>query len=600
VTDLRLPPEATAIEDYALLGGMNTAALVSRQASIDWLCVPRFDSPACFAALLGEPKHGRWLLAPAGAPHSTRRRYRGETLVLESDFETDEGKVTVVDAMPPGSAGRTISLVRIVVGRDGRVPMRMELAIRFGYGLLIPWLEQVDGDLLAVSGPDALGLSTPVEVVEHDGAAEAAFTVSAGERVPFMLTWFRSHEQPPPHLDPEHLVGDTERWWRDWTGRCTYEGEWRDAVVRSLVTLRALTHEPTGGLVAAPTTSVPELVGGSRNWDYRFCWLRDATFTLAVMQQAGYAEEAFAWREWLVRTVAGDPRHMQIVYGPAGERHLTEWEADWLPGYERSAPVRIGNAAADQFQLDVYGEVADSQHRLVLEHGFRRGQEKVVAKILDFLESAWTKPDQGIWEMRSEPRHFTYSKVMAWVAFDRAVRLVEGCGLEGPVDRWRSVRDAIRAEVCSNGYDAERNTFVQSYGSREVDAALLRIPAVGFLPGDDPRVAGTVDAVRDELSAGDTLILRYLRGDSDGVGGGEGAFLACSFWLVDALALVGRHAEARGLFERLLALRNDVGLLSEEYDVENERLVGNFPQALSHLALVNSALLLGEKRRHHA
>jgi GH15 family glucan-1,4-alpha-glucosidase len=592
---------SSPIEDYALLGDMGTAALVSRAGSVDWLCVPRFDSAACFAGLLGQREHGRWLLAPSSTPQAIRRQYRDETLVLETDYETDQGSVTVVDAMPPGYAGQTVTLVRIVVGRSGRVPMRMELAIRLGYGLLTPWLEQVGPDLLAVSGPDALRLSTPVEVTEREGSAQAEFSVSEGQRVPFVLTWFPSHESAPPHLEPEHLVADTERWWRAWAERCTYEGEWREAVIRSLLTLRALTYEPTGGLVAAPTTSLPEQLGGGRNWDYRFCWLRDATFTLAAMHAAGYADEAFAWREWLVRTVAGDPTHMQIVYGPAGERHLTEWEADWLPGYEGSAPVRIGNAATAQFQLDVYGELADSQYRLVLERGFWPGQKKVIPRLLEFLESAWSQPDQGIWETRAKPRHFVYSKVMAWVAFDRAVKLVEKCGLDGPIDRWRSVRDRIHAEVCSNGFDAERNTFVQAYGAHELDASLLRIPAVGFLPADDPRVAGTVDAIQEELSDGDGLVMRYsraARGDIDGAEGGEGAFLACSFWLVDALHQIGRRDQARTLFEQLLALRNDVGLLAEEYDTAERRLVGNFPQALSHLGLVNSALLLSGHANH--
>jgi GH15 family glucan-1,4-alpha-glucosidase len=581
------------LEEYALLGDMSTAALLSRRGSLDWLCVPRFDSPACFAALLGDARHGRWLLAPADAPRSVRRRYRDETMVLETDYESDEGSVTVIEAMPPGDAGRHVTVVRIVVGRTGRMRMRTELAVRFGYGLLTPWLERnASGDLLAVSGPDALRLATPVELAEKDGAAVADFTVAEGERVPFVLTRFPAHDAAPHHLDAEHLVLDAEQWWRSWADRCTYQGEWREAVVRSLLTLRALTYQPTGGLVAAPTTSLPEALGGGRNWDYRFCWLRDATFTLAAMRAAGYTEEAYAWREWLIRTVAGDPTQMQIVYGPAGERHLVEWEARWLPGYEGSAPVRIGNGAAGQFQLDVYGEVADAQHRLVLEHGFRPGQEKVVAQLLDFLESGWREPDQGIWEMRSEPRHFTYSKVMAWVAFDRAVQLIERCGLDGPLERWQRDRAEIHREVCSQGYDSDRNTFVQAYGSSDLDAALLRIPTVGFLPPDDPRVAGTIAAVREELEIDDGLVLRYLRGDSDGVGGREGAFLACSFWLVDALALTGETEEANRLFERLLTFRTDLGLLAEEYDVDRRRLVGNFPQALSHLALVNSALTL--------
>ena len=583
------------IEDYAVLGDMGTAALVSRDGSVDWMCVPRFDSPACFAALLGEAEHGRWLLAPAATRVATRRRYRDNTLVLETDHETDEGTVTVIDTMPRGSAGRSVTFVRIVVGRRGRVPVRSQLRIRFGYGLLAPSLKRDAGDLLAISGPDALRLSTPVDIVARAGSADAEFDVSEGERIPFVLTWFPSHEPAPPHFDPEYMVSDCERWWREWATRCTYHGEWREAVIRSLLTLRALTYEPTGGLVAAPTTSLPEELGGGRNWDYRFCWLRDATLAAAAMRDAGYVEEAFDWREWLARTVAGDPARMQIVYGPAGERHLPEWEADWLPGYAGSSPIRIGNAAAGQFQLDVYGEIADAQHRLVLEQGFRPGQQEIIGQLLEFLESAWSKQDQGIWEMRSEPRHHTYSKVMAWVAFDRAVKLVECCELDGPIDRWRSVRDQIHAEICSKGYDAERNTFTQSYGARELDAALLRLPIVGFLPPDDPRIVGTVNAIRRDLSNADGLVLRYSSGGGenvDGVSGGEGALLACSFWLVDALTLIGRDVDARRLFERLLELRNDVGLLAEQYDSAHQRLVGNFPQALSHLALVNSALLL--------
>jgi GH15 family glucan-1,4-alpha-glucosidase len=588
------------LEDYALLGDTRTAALVSKGGSIDWMCVPRFDSPACFAALLGTPDHGRWLLAPVAAPGAIRRRYRDETLVLETDYETEEGSVTVIDALPPATADRIVTLVRLVVGRHGRVPMRMELAIRFGYGLVAPWIECLDDDVVALAGPDALRLSTSVEVAEGNRDVQADFAVSEGERVPFMLTWFPSHERPPERHDPEELVRDAERWWRDWAQRCTYEGEWREAVIRSLLTLKALTYAPTGGIIAAPTASLPEELGGERNWDYRFCWLRDATFTLTVLHDAGYEDEALAWREWLIRAVAGDPAHMQIVYGPAGERHLHEWEADWLPGYEGSTPVRFGNAVTAQAQLDVYGEIAHAQNELVHEHGFRPGQQKIAAQVLGHLESIWSEPDHGIWEIRGEPRHFTYSKVMAWVAFDRAVKLAEEFGMEGPVERWKRIRDEVRAEVCRDAYDAERNSFVQSYGARELDASLLRIPLVGFLPADDPRVAGTVDAIRAELSIDDGLILRYSReaqGGVDGVSGGEGAFLACSFWLVDALAALGRGREARELFERLLELRNDLGLLAEEYDAHRGRLVGNFPQALSHLALVNSALGLGKKHK---
>jgi GH15 family glucan-1,4-alpha-glucosidase len=591
----------TRLEDYALLGDTQTAALVSREGSIDWLCLPRFDSPACFAALVGQPEHGRWLVAPATRPSSVARHYREATLVLETEYETEDGAVTVIDAMPV-LADRRVSVVRLVVGRRGRVPMRTELALRFGYGLVAPLLQRDGDDLVAVCGPDALRLATPVALSDEDGTARADFSVSAGERVPFVLTWSASHEPAPPHLDPEQLVTGCEHWWRTWVERCTYEGEWREAVVRSLLTLKALSFRQTGGLIAAPTCSLPERLGGSRNWDYRYCWLRDAAFTLTALNDAGYTDEALAWRAWLLRAVAGDPARMQIVYGPAGERHLPEWHADWLPGYEDSAPVRIGNAAATQFQLDVFGELADSQYTVVLESGFHPGQEQVVGRVLAQVESAWTQPDEGIWEVRGKRRHFTHSKVMAWVSFDRALKLVDRVGLDGPVEHWRAVRDRIHTDVCRNGFDAERNTFVQYYGGHELDASLLRIAHVGFLPPSDPRVAGTVDAIREELSVGDGLLVRYspeAQGKVDGLHEQEGAFLACSFWLADNLALLGRDHEARTLFERLLSLRNDVGLLAEQYDPRRQRLVGNFPQALSHLALVNTALLLsnGERQR---
>jgi GH15 family glucan-1,4-alpha-glucosidase len=589
---------AALIEDYALLGDTQTAALVSREGSIDWLCLPRLDSPACFAALLGESEHGRWLLAPATRTRAIARGYHEATLVLETEYETEEGTVAVVDAMPP-PVDRRVTVVRLVVGRRGRVPMRMELALRFGYGLVTPSLQRDGDDLVVVCGPDAIRLATPV-ALDEDGTACADFSVSAGERVPFVLTWSASHEPAPPRLDPEQLVTGCEHWWRTWVARCTYQGEWRDAVVRSLLTLKALSYGPTGGMIAAPTCSLPEQLGGGRNWDYRYCWLRDAAFTLTALHDVGYTEEALAWRAWLLRAVAGDPARMQIVYGPAGERHLPEWHADWLPGYEDSAPVRIGNAAATQFQLDVYGELADSQYALVLESGFHPGQEQVVGRVLAQVERAWTQPDEGIWEVRGQRRQFTHSKVMAWVAFDRALQLAERVGLEGPVDHWRAVRDRIHADVCRSGFDAERNTFVQHYGGRELDASLLRIAHVGFLPPNDARVAGTVDAIREELSVGDGLLLRYspaARGMVDGLPEEEGAFLACSFWLADNLALLGRQDEARGLFERLLSLRNDVGLLAEQYDPHRRRLVGNFPQALSHLALVNTALLLANDER---
>ncbi len=582
------------ISDYALLGDTQTAALVSRDGSVDWLCLPRFDSAACFAAIVGGAEHGSWQLAPAAPVISARRHYRGDTLVLETDYEGADGAVTVVDAMPPPDGGG-VTLVRLVVGRGGRMPMRMEFAPRFSYGLDTPVLVRDHGDLLAISGPDALRLCTPVQLINQDGTASASFTVTGQQRVPFTLTWFPSHESPPPQRAPEDLLAGCECFWRAWAGRCTYEGPWRPAVIRSLLTLRALTYASTGGVVAAPTTSLPEAIGGTRNWDYRFCWLRDAALTLTALHTTGYTQEALAWRAWLLRAVAGDPARLQIVYGPAGERHLPEWEASWLPGHHGSAPVRIGNAAAGQFQLDVYGEIADSQYALVLEAGFEAGQRQAIHRILEFLEQAWTEPDEGIWEVRGGRRHFTYSKVMAWTAFDRAVKLTEVAGLNGPATRWRALRDQIHAEVCRNGFDRERNTFVQSYGSPELDASLLRLPAVGFLPATDPRLTGTVAAIRRELATDDGLLLRYsaqAQGAVDGVDGGEGAFLACSFWLADCLTAAGHHDQATELFERLLALGNDVGLLAEEYDPVRQQLVGNFPQAFSHLALVNTATRL--------
>jgi GH15 family glucan-1,4-alpha-glucosidase len=583
----------TRIEDYALLGDMQTAALVSRDGSIDWMCVPRFDSPACFAALLGTPEHGRFVVTVRGGYERVRRRYRGRTLVLETDYATTAGEVTVVDVMPPGRGGP--ELVRLVIGRRGRVPMRMELAPRFDYGSASPWIERRAGELFAVAGPDTLRLATPVETRDEDGVQRAEFVVAEGQTVPFTLTWFESHGEEPPHADPVHLVADAERWWREWSERCTVGGRSRDPVLRSLVTLKALTYGPTGGIVAAPTTSLPEELGGTRNWDYRFCWLRDAAFTIAALRDGGYQEEALAWRQWLVRAVAGEPEAMQIVYGAAGERRLPELEADWLPGYDGAGPVRIGNAAAEQFQLDVYGEVADAQFRLAGDVGFHPAQQRIARRVLEFLESAWREPDEGIWEVRGPRRHFTYSKVMAWVAFDRGVWACEHLGLDGPVERWRAARDEIHAQVCREAFDAERNTFVQFYGATELDASLLKIALVGFLPASDPRVAGTVAAVERELAVGDGLIRRYSRdsqGAVDGVDGDEGAFLACSFWLVDNLALLGRLDDARALFDRLVSLANDVGLLSEQYDAAAGRLTGNFPQALSHIALVNTAVRL--------
>jgi GH15 family glucan-1,4-alpha-glucosidase len=581
------------IEDYALLSNTRGAALVSRDGSVDWLCLPRFDSDACLAALLGDAEHGRFLVAPAGGTRRTTRRYRDGTLVLETEHETADGVVSVIDAMPARDGGH--ELVRLVVGRAGRVPMELDLTIRLGYGRWVPWVTVDGGIALAACGPDNLRLSTPISVREQDASVRAEFTVGEGQVVPFTLTWFGAHEPEPPHLDPLHLVLATERWWRDWSGACTYSGAWRDAVLRSLITLKALTYSPTGGIVAAPTTSLPEQLGGVRNWDYRFCWLRDAAFTLSALHDGGYQEEARAWREWLLRAVAGEPHAIQIMYGVAGERRLPEHEADWLPGHAGSRPVRIGNAAAEQFQLDVYGEVADAQFQLAKDAGLHPAQQGLANGVIEFLASAWQEPDDGIWEVRGQRRHFTYSKVMAWVGLDRAVRAVEELDLEGPLERWRALRDQIHTEVCREGFDHRRNTFVQSYGSPHLDAALLKLPLVGFLAPEDPRVAGTVEAVQRELTVGDGLLLRYgagARGAVDGVEGREGAFLACSFWLVDNLTLLGRVDEARDLFERLLALTNDVGLLAEEYDTAEGRQMGNFPQALSHIALVNSAALL--------
>ena len=495
------------IEDYAIIGDTQAAALVSREGSIDWLCLPRFDSGAFFAALLGTPDHGRWLLAPAGGVRQIARRYRRDSLVLETDFETEDGAVTVVDTMPP--RGTAPDLVRIVVGRRGRVPMTMDLAIRFDYGHVVPWVRRTDGGLSAVAGPDALRFRSAVQTRGEGFRHGAEFTVSEGDRVPFVLAWHPSHEHHPSDIDPEHAVADSERWWREWADSCTYEGPWRDAVMRSLITLKALTYAPTGGIVAAPTTSLPERIGGVRNWDYRYCWLRDATFTLYALHLAGYQGEASAWREWLLRAVAGRPEEMQIMYGPAGERRLPEWEVDWLPGYEASRPVRVGNAASRQFQLDIYGEVMDAFH-LSRRTGIPDAEVSwdVERALLEFLEDNWDEPDEGIWEVRGPRRHFTHSKVMAWVAMDRAVKSAERFGLEGPLDRWRALRRQIHEEVCEKGFDPDAGAFVQHYGSKALDASLLMIPMVGFLRGSDPRVKGTVEAIERELMRGG-FVLRY-------------------------------------------------------------------------------------------
>jgi GH15 family glucan-1,4-alpha-glucosidase len=585
------------IEDYALIGDLQTAALVSRGGSIDWLCFPRFDSGACLAALLGTEENGRWVIEPAEAPQRVSRRYRGKTLVLETEWETSTGVARVIDFMPP--RGTAPDVVRIVEGVRGRVRMRTELVIRFDYGSIVPWVRRTNGQaLIAIGGPEALVFRTPVTIRGEDLRTVSDFVVLARERVPFTLTWFPSHAELPAAIDPEHALRDTEEYWRRFCDRSTYNGDWSEVVRRSLMVLKALTYAPTGGIVAAPTTSLPEQIGGVRNWDYRYCWLRDATLTLLAFFNAGYVEEASEWRQWLLRAAAGDPADLQIMYGVAGERRLTELELAWLSGYERSQPVRIGNEASEQLQLDVYGEVLDALFE-GRAHGLRSEAPAwaLQRKLLEHLETAWRDPDDGLWEVRGPRRHFTHSKVMCWVAFDRAVRSVETQRLDGPVERWRELRDEIHAEVCRRGYDPSIASFTQSYDSKSLDASLLLIPLVGFLPVSDERVQGTVDAVQRTLMR-DGLVLRYLSEESnvDGLPPGEGVFLPCSFWLVDCLELLGRHDEAHALFERLLGLANDVGLFSEEYDPVERRLLGNFPQAFTHLALVNSAFNLAH---HH-
>jgi len=582
------------IEDYAFLSDTQTSALIGRDGSVDWLCFPRFDSGACFAALLGEAENGRWLFAPANEIKATRRRYRGDTLILETEIETAGGAVRLIDFMPP--RGENPDIVRIIEGLRGTVRMKMELIIRFEYGHVIPWVRKKHGGLEAIAGPDALILRTPVETRGENLTTVAEFDVTEGERVPFVLTWFASHEEPPRAIHPEHALEQTEKYWTSWAKKCGHEGPWREAVVRSLITLKGLTYAPTGGIVAAATTSLPEEIGGVRNWDYRYCWLRDATFTLVALIEAGYLEEACSWREWLLRAVAGSADQMQIMYGVRGERRLEEFEIDWLTGYENSRPVRIGNAATKQFQLDVYGEVLGSMYR-----AHRAGIEsseldwRLQAALLNFLESKWKEPDEGIWEVRGSRRQFTHSKMMAWVAFDRGVKLIEQCNCSGGehLERWRKVRDEIHAQVCAQGYNAKKKAFTQFYGSEELDASLLMMPLVGFLPATDERVRNTIEAVERELMEGG-FILRYrAQGNNvDGLPGTEGVFLLCTFWLADCLHLIGRTEDARTLFERLLALRNDLGLLSEQYDPHVKRQLGNFPQAFSHVALVNTARIL--------
>jgi GH15 family glucan-1,4-alpha-glucosidase len=577
------------IEDYALIGDCETAALVDRTGSIDWLCWPRFDSPACFAALLGTPKHGRWLLQPAGEVRRTSRTYRNHTLILETQFESDEGTVTLIDFMPP--RGNNSDVVRVVRGETGRVHMTMELVLRFDYGSTVPWVSRLaDGTWRAIAGPDMTVLHTPVTLKGKDLTTVAEFTVAAGETVPFVMTYGPSHKPPPRRIDPIASLRSTEAFWDDWASRASFEGDWGDAVKRSLMVLKALTYAPTGGIVAAPTTSLPEQLEGARNWDYRFCWLRDATLTLLALINAGYHDEAKAWRDWLLRAAAGSPSQLQIMYGLAGERLLREWEVSWLPGYEESRPVRVGNAAHGQLQIDVYGEVMD-----VLHHARRGGIDGDASEwpfqtaLLHHLAEIWDSPDEGMWEVRGPRQQFTFSKVMAWVAFDRAIKTAEIFGLKGPLDRWRAIKDEIHAAVCERGFDRERGCFVQAFGSKQLDASLLMMPSTGFLPVSDPRIRGTIDAIERHLIR-DGFVMRYdTERTDDGLPPGEGAFLACSFWLADAYVLQGRIDEARLLFERLLALRNDVGLLSEEYDTERRRQVGNFPQAFSHIAIVNTA-----------
>ena len=593
--------ERTKIEDYAFLSDTQTGALVSSDGCVDWLCVPRFDSPACFASLLGEKENGHWRFYPDEEVSATRRRYRGDTLILETEIETKSGAVRVIDFMPP--RGENPDIIRIIEGLSGEVPMRMELIIRFDYGQIVPWVrtrKRYEG-LEAIAGPDALILRTPIQTYGKDLTTVAEFTVAKGDRLPFVLSWFASHTEPPRKINPEHALRDTEKYWSDWARQFQSKGEWRDAVVRSLITLKGLTYAPTGGLVAALTTSLPEEIGGVRNWDYRFCWLRDAALILLALLQSGYREEARSWREWLLRAIAGSPAQMQAIYGVSGERRLDEFEVPWLSGYENSRPVRIGNAASHQFQLDVYGEVlaaAGQAHDAGLK--MSEADWRLMVALVKFLESNWQKPDEGIWEVRGGRRHFTYSKMMAWVAFDRALKIVEESDRAANEHflRWRKIRDQIHTDVCERGYNPRKKAFTQFYGSDELDASLLIMPLTGFLPISDERVRWTVEAIERELMR-DGFVLRYRPQETrvDGLPGGEGVFLPCSFWLANCWHLLGRKKEARELFERLLDVRNDVGLLSEEYDPREKRLLGNFPQAFTHVALVTTVHFLEENKR---
>jgi GH15 family glucan-1,4-alpha-glucosidase len=585
---------ASPIEDYAIIGDTETAALVGKDSSIDWLCTPRFDSAAVFAALLGTEEHGRWKLAPAGGIQRIERRYRGDTLVLETTFHTDDGVVRVVDCMPIRQ--QTVDVVRVVEGVTGRVPIHMDLRMRFDYGSSLPWVTHDDGRLHATAGPDSIVLSTPAPIEGAGRATVADFVVSKDDAVPFVFSWHASHEQSPPAFDGLDAVKKTEKWWSEWSTRCRYDGEWRDLVMRSLITLKALTYAPTGGIVAAATTSLPEWIGSVRNWDYRFSWLRDSVLTLTALLRAGYDEEALAWRDWLLRAAAGEPSKLQIMYGLGGERRLDEYEIDWLPGYEGSAPVRVGNAASGQFQLDVYGETLASlslMRAIEPKQGGAAGRSDAAwdlkVALLEYLEGAWQHPDDGLWEMRGDRQHFTHSKVMAWMAFDTAVETAEFFGLPGPIDRWKASRDEIHAQVLNEGFDPELGSFTQAYGSKQLDGALLQIPFTGFLPPHDQRVLGTVAAIERDLIQ-DGFVLRYRTEHADdGLPPGEGAFLPCSFWLVNNYVMQGRTDEARTLFTKLAAIANDVGIFSEEYDPAGKRQLGNTPQAFTHLTFVNSA-----------
>ncbi|MGH9511658.1 MAG: glycoside hydrolase family 15 protein [Terriglobales bacterium] len=579
------------IEDYAMIGDCHTAALVSKQGSLDWLCLPHFDSPACFAALLGTADNGYWSICPASDIRSVTRKYREGTLILETEFETDAGAVTLTDCMLPRDGQP--ELIRLVSGKRGQVQMKLELVIRFDYGSVVPWVERTENGISAIAGPDMVSLRTPVPLRGEDFKTLADFTVAEGQEVAFDLTWYPSNLREPEPLDVRAAIKETEEWWLDWSRRCQYQGEWRDAVLRSLITLKALTFFPTGGIAAAPTTSLPEAIGGVRNWDYRFCWVRDATLTLHVLMDAGYLEEAQRWRKWLLRAVAGHPSELNIVYGLRGERRLTELELPWLAGYEGSKPVRTGNAAYKQFQLDIFGEVADTlfqYHKAGLDPP-DESREDVAQALVEFLETAWKRPDEGIWEVRGPRRHFTHSKMMAWVAMDRAIKSVEQGWFSGGIAKWKAVREEIHQQVCRDGFDSKLNSFVQFYGSQHLDASLLMMPLVGFLPPDDPRVLGTVAAIEKHLTSKEGFVARYTTDPKvDGLPHGEAAFLACTFWLADNYILQGRRDDALRTFERLLAIRNDLGLLSEEYDPDAKRLLGNFPQAFSHIGLINTAM----------